>query len=208
MATRYNQRPTILEGGLFRREWFAETKWRGDPEEMARDCVEITLHGDCAQEQGQANDWTVITTVGRIGRHLFQLGERRGRWLAHDICRNLKEEHDYWSSVARGKVTITEVEKASSGVFVLQQRPVPRMAEYSPHRGRGVSKQDRWSHALAMAEGGELHLQDSPMGYAVEDELVASGAGGAHDDRTDTWAMACERMANRNVAGRGLHVGF
>jgi hypothetical protein len=212
VATRYNQRPTAKEGGVLK-EAFYSTRYSEHPHIKARDCGDrLVATVDCAEEVGPGHDWTVVQLWGRIGTYLVLLWEWRDRLDITTQPAFLQRIRRELEEVFQLQGVPFYVEKKSNGASLLKLRPVDRMIEFKP----GLKSKAERAHGFALkSEARECLLPTEQHGTwdhgGVEGtvgEWHGFQAGGSHDDRVDTAAMAEHWFFQRQRRGTGLHVGF
>lgn len=204
LAQLYQGHPVPEAGGLLQRAWFGRS-YPEHPKIKARNCRRVIAAVDCAQEQGEHNDWTVCQVWGQTATSLALLHEYRGRMDITQQAALMRRVRTEWPEVGR-----IYVENASNGASLLQAKPVYGMIAVKPH---GRSKGERADHFAIAAEAAEVELpsvEHAPWIRDTVEEWVGFGVGAPHDDRTDAAAMAAEALtqASRKIGALNTRGGI
>jgi predicted phage terminase large subunit-like protein len=185
-AGQLQQRPTAREGGLFKREWFANPA-HSIPHP---DCLQLVRAWDFASTAEQKNDpdYTVGVLMGRdpSNKMIYVIDVVRGRWSPAQREKNVQWIADQDGSKVRIRIP---KDPGSAGKFeahhfagLLQGYRVQTESE------RG-SKENRADLFAAQCEHGYVKLLQRDWNKAFIDELCAF-PNGAHDDQVDAASAA------------------
>lgn len=182
----YQQRPTPIEGGLFKKGWW---QWYREQPEIE----EIVQSWDCAQKVDDDTDYTVGTTWGRA---------KDGYYLL-DIYRDKLEFPQLEQAIIRNyekfRPNTVLIEDKANGIAVIQnlrQKTRLPVIAYNP-------KGDKMTRAAAispLAEAGKVFLPIGKQGiedFCVELEHFPNGR---NDDQVDSTSQALHYMQKRNTA--------
>ena len=176
-----------LEGGLFRREWFAGVGTAGDVREWVR-------FWDLAVSTKQTSDYTVGAKVGcRADGSLVIADLVRGRWEWPAARAVIAQTATLDGPACR--IGIEAVAFQAAGVQELQRDPA-----LGRHLIRPVHPdKDKYTRALpwaARAEAGLVSLVRAPWNDAFLAELSDFPQGG-HDDQVDAVSGAMDLLSGR-----------
>lgn len=190
-AALYQQRPTPLEGGLFKRSWFGEDKIL----DRAPEGLRWARGYDLAVSTKTSADYTASF------RCAF---DRDGNLYIADGFRKRLEYPDQRRYVVRRMVeeknTMHGIEKALHGqAFVQDLRRIPAVRGV-PFRDVVVDK-DKFTRALVwanLAEAGKVYLIRGPWIYDFLEEVCRfTGKNDKHDDQVDAVSLAVGMLAKR-----------
>jgi len=180
-ASLYQQRPTIEQGNLIKRDW-----WRYyESEPHTNEVLEIVQFWDCAQKIGISNDYSVCATWARTRNGFFIIDLWRGKLEAPDLERKIISQANRFQPNA---VVIEDKSSGSSLIQNLRRYTTLPIIAYDPgQKDKGV----RLSAAAPTVEAGKIHLPK--RGEWVE-TFVAEHENfpGTHDDQCDTTSMAVD----------------
>lgn len=192
----YQQRPTAVEGGMFKRAWF-DTCYETAPE-----CSIKVLSVDAAFKTGLDNDFSALVTLGKTATGYSVLDVTLGRWEYPDLKRKILEVAD------RERTNAILIEDTAAGQSILQ--------EMYRSTGRAVipvkvtaSKEARATAVAPMCEAKRVLLPNSSTWGGTFLDQMSSFPTGVHDDIVDafvngmTWLMTRqknERTTRRMVA--------
>jgi predicted phage terminase large subunit-like protein len=196
-AAQVQQRPSPLEGGMFKRQWWKLIK-RG---EFPQSFDDVVQGWDSAFKKGRTNDYNVCLTAGRKGGDIYLI----------DVFRRKME----WPELRRASVNLyvqrqprlVLIEEAASGISLAQDLrtispPLPIMAIKLD-----ADKVSRASSTTGYAEAGKVFLPDGePWVLAFMDEL-AEFPTAAHDDQVDAFSLVMNYFRKNPSAGGFLFVG-
>lgn len=183
----YNQRPTVPDGGLFKRSWFD----RSFPEAPhALRCDEIAIFVDCSFKDADTSSYVVMQVWGRRGKAWFaMLDQVRDQMGFTDTVVTLGRLRKKW---ARTRRVVVEDKANGSAVIDVLKREIPGLIEWNPGT---KSKYERAEVGSAPAlQAGQVHYPlpvHAPWleGY-VNRHVAFDGSGSVPDDEIDTSSMA------------------
>jgi predicted phage terminase large subunit-like protein len=195
-AAQVQQRPSPLEGGMFKRHWWKLIK-RGD---FPRSFDELVQGWDTAFKKGRTNDYNVCMTAGRKGGDIFIV----------DVFRRKME----WPELRKASVNLYAqrqprlvlIEEAASGISLAQDlRTISPPLPIKPIK-LDADKVSRASSTTGYAEAGKVFLPDGePWVLPFIDEL-AEFPNGAHDDQVDAWSLVINYFRLNSGGGGGLFI--
>ena len=190
-AALYQQRPTPLEGGLFKREWFGKDKII----DRAPDGLQWARGYDLAVSQKTSADYTASFRCAftKEGDLIIDGGFRKKIEFPEQLRFVVKRMVDE-------KNTMHGVEKALHGQALVQAlRRIPAV--------RGIPLKDirvdtdKFTRALGwanLAEAGKVYLVSGGWNNDFLDEICRfTGKGDAHDDQVDAVSLAVNMLAKR-----------
>ena len=110
-AGQYQQSPAPLGGGLVKAEWFKRYRENERPERFDR----IVQSWDTANKATELSDFSVCTTWGVSGKHLFLLGVFRRRLEYPALKRAVREQQSLFDA------TVVLIEDKASGTQLIQE---------------------------------------------------------------------------------------
>lgn len=190
-AALYQQRPTPLEGGLFKRDWFGEDKII----DRAPDGLQWARGYDLAVSQKTSADYMASFRCAftKTGDLIIDGGFRKRIEFPEQLRYVVKRMVDE-------KSTRHGIEKALHGealVQALQRVPAVRGI---PLKAIRVDN-DKFTRALGwanLAEAGKVYLVSGGWHNDFLDEVCRfTGKGDAHDDQVDAVSIAVNMLAKR-----------
>jgi predicted phage terminase large subunit-like protein len=177
-AGQYQQSPAPLGGGLVKAEWFKRYRDSDRPERFDR----IVQSWDTANKATELSDFSVCTTWGVKGKHLFLLGVFRRQLEYPELKRAVREEQ---SLFAANEVLI---EDKASGTQLIQEliaEGCHGVTRYQPT----CDKIMRLHAQTAMIENGFVYIPEAAPW--VEDYLheMTVFPRGKHGDQVDSTAQ-------------------
>lgn len=180
-ATKYQMRPSVPEGGVFKRAFFTKRygtpdTWRKLAHEAARQCEEVTISVDSASSTKRRSDFTSMGVWGRIGAKRILLDRVYGKFEIEDLCGRFDDLVAEWP-----EATFKLIEFKSSGIQLYQMRngkvsgciPVTPVGDKSSRAG--------W---VPFKDGNAL-FPNAPWIEEYVQNMAGFGVGGAHDDDVD-----------------------
>lgn len=196
----YNQRPMPPGGALFKLQWLR----RYNEPPKVHQIQGIFQSWDTAYDVQESNDYSVCTTWALSGRNCYLLDVYRERLEFYALERAVYKQREKW------KADVVIVEKAGSGISLLQNITRERKNAWLQPKEPIGSKQDRASQQSPKFERGEIWVpQQAPWLQAFEDEL-ASFPHGKHDDQVDSvvqFLASVDTGRLLNVADRARLIG-
>lgn len=204
-AAQYMQRPTLLEGNLFKSGWLIPYKWDDLPPIEYR-----IITADTAQKVGTKNDYTVFQEwgLGRDGR-AYLLDQVRGKFEAPEL---ISTALVFWRRCAdrptntMGTLRYMGVEDKVSGTGLIQTLKRERIAVQPIERGVERDKYTRAMDVVSFFANGLVRVPEADaapwVGSWCAEVLAFTGKGDAHDDQVDPTVDAVKTL----LAG-GLNYG-
>lgn len=202
----YQQRPTVAEGEIIKRESWKQ--WTNKDErghiEPPR-CDQVLLFYDTAFEESELADYSAMTAWGVFGRtvrvgsrehsqhHAIMLGAWRAKIDAADLADRIKYHIDYFGADQ------AFIEKRASGTQILQELKrarVPVVAWLPKGKPGTKGKVPRMWNANICFEAGAVYYIPGTETNKVVDE-VCEFPRGKHDDYADTVTMAMDVFRRR-----------
>ena len=183
----YNQRPTVPEGGLFKRTWFD----RSFPEApYALRVDEVAIFVDCSFKDAATSSFVVMQVWARRGKAWFaMLDQVRDRMGFVDTLGALVRLRRKWPKTRR---VVIEDKANGTAVIDVLKREIPGLYEWNPGTR---SKYERAEVGSAPAlQAGQVHYPQEvhapwKKGY-VNRHVGFDGSGSVPDDEIDTTSMA------------------
>ena len=183
----YQQRPTALEGGLFKRGWF-------DIVQAAPAQARRVRYWDKAAATG--GDYTAGVRIAEAAGIYYVEDVQRGRWTPGERERIIRQTAEL-DAAAVGHVDIWIEQEPGSGGLESAQASIRNLAGFSVHAERPTGdKAVRAEPLAAQAEAGNVLLLQGAWNAAYIDELC-SFPYGAHDDQVDASSGAFGRLAGK-----------
>jgi predicted phage terminase large subunit-like protein len=181
----YQQRPSALEGAMFKREWLHRAK-------APRAGMRIAMGVDLALSTKTSADYTAIVVIGRdeFGK-LYILDAVRERVDFPGALRLIRDVADKWKPRA---IAIEQVAFQAVVVQELLRQTTLPIKGVTPDKDKVTRAQPL---ALRYEQGLVFH-EDLPSWF--EDELL-SFPQGAHDDGVDAAAYAYQSVMSMSARG-------
>lgn len=183
----YQQRPTPLEGDVFRRstwQFYDEAppiaSWPGG-----------TFVDTAGWKDVKTADFAASATVLHVGKELYWLNAAKGRWTFNQLVEHLIDVYAQFPL----PIYVEDVAWATPLVQVLRDR-VPGVV---PMPTGGIAKTVRAIAASPYQHAGNFHL---PRKASWTKEFIdehAAFPNGAHDDQVDTTSMAAIRLLRASL---------
>ncbi len=182
----YQQRPTPLEGDVFRR-----STWQFYDEAPTVSAWPGGIFVDTAGwKDVKSADFAAWAAVIRIGKDLYWLEAAKGRWTFSEICEQLIDAHAKYPL----PVYVEETAWAEPLIQTMRDR-VPGVV---PLPTGGVPKPVRAIAASPYQHSGNFYLPRKTWTKEFIDEHAAF-PNGAHDDQVDTTSMAAIRLLRASL---------
>lgn len=170
----FQQRPSILEGGLFNRGW-----WRYY-QRIPNDIEEFGMSWDCTFKDNDDTDYVVGQVWGRRGADYYLLDQVRDQMGIIATMNSLQSLYGKWP-----RATLKLIEDKANGTAVIEMmtKKIPGLIPVNPQGGKFIRAQ-----AMSpFAESGNIYLPDPSIAYWVHDfiEECASFPNGMTDDMVD-----------------------
>lgn len=183
----YQQRPTPLSGGIFKRAW-----WRFY-DEAPPTFDDMCASWDCAFKDTRGADYVVGQVWGRKGADKYLLDQVRGRMAFPATLAAIRALAAKWP-----EATAKLVEDKANGPAVIDtlKHEVPGLIAVTPEGGK-VSRAQAVSPEI---EAGNVYLPRQPWVEGFIDECAAFPSG-KHDDQVDAASQALRRFAQNTDTG-------
>lgn len=185
----YQQRPTAVEGGMFKRAWF-DARYDARPE-----CSIKVLSVDAAFKTGLDNDFSALVTLGKTATGYAVLDTTIGRWEYPDLKRKILEVAD------RERTNAILIEDTAAGQSILQ--------EMYRSTGRAVipvkvtaSKEARATAVAPMCEAKRVLLPNSSTWGGTFLDQMSAFPTGVHDDIVDAFVNGMSWLMTRQKTER------
>ena len=187
-AAQYMQRPTLLEGNLFKSEWLIPYRVEDLPAFEWR-----AIFADTAQKIGAKNDYTVFQEWGRgkDGR-AYLLNQARGKFEAPELITTAKT---FWTVAAQrptnthGVLRYFGVEDKVSGTGLIQTLGRSGIPVQAIPRGVDRDKYTRAMDVVSYFANGLVRIPEAEIapwvGNYCAEILAFTGKGDVHDDQVD-----------------------
>lgn len=175
----YQQRPTPIEGGLFKRgdwQWYDEA-----PERWVAGYTFVDTAGYSEKTDG---DWVSYASVVRNLKDLFWLNANHGHWTFPQLIQRLKDEY------ARYKLPIVVEDVPWARPVIQTLRNEIGVGAVVPFEIKGQSKEVRATAVQPYHEAGNFYLPRRGQWTSDFVDEHAAFPNGAHDDWVDTTSMA------------------
>jgi predicted phage terminase large subunit-like protein len=190
----YQQAPSPLGGGLVKIEWFKTDTAADVPAKFEM----IIQSWDTANKEGELSDYSVCTTWGVKGKHIYLLHVLRKRLSYPELRRAVREQAE-----AFGPKTIL-IEDKASGTQLIQELVSERMyaiKKYEPT----IDKIMRMHSVTAMIENGFVHLPDKAAWLPEYLHELTIFPKGKYDDQADSTSQALDWFKQQS---RTLVLGY
>jgi len=176
-AAQYQQEPMLPDGNLVNINWFP--RYTEVPQKFDR----IFQSWDTASTASELNSFSVCTTWGVKGKHIYLIGVYRKHVEYPDLKRAVHEQ----ARLHRPQVIV--VEDKSSGIALLQElrrEGVYSVKAFKPDKDKTI----RMRAQTALMEQGQVWLpKEAPWLAAYEMELMLFPYA-QHDDQADSTSQA------------------
>jgi len=197
-AAQYQQKPTLPQGGLFKRRCMQH--YQGPPDRLTLEGQIISV--DCTFKRTTDSDFVTMGCWGWNGANRYLLDQIRARMTYPETRAALKS---FAAKHPKARQKIIE-DKANGSALIDDLRDhVPGLIPYNPRE----SKEARAQVAAGWFESLNVWLPEpeyAPWIGAYIEELCAF-PGGAHDDQVDQTSQAMIRMESMGDWGVDVAVG-
>jgi predicted phage terminase large subunit-like protein len=177
-AGQYQQTPAPLGGGMVKAHWFKRYGENQRPESFDR----IVQSWDTANKATELSDFSVCTTWGIRGKHLFLLNVLRRRLEYPALKRAVREQHDLF------KADVVLIEDKASGTQLIQELTADGCHAVTRYKPEG-DKIMRLHAQTASIENGFVHLPEREPWLAEYLHEMTVFPNGKHDDQVDSTAQ-------------------
>ncbi|MCX5724629.1 MAG: phage terminase large subunit [Nitrospirae bacterium] len=187
-AAQYQQTPAPLGGGIVKLDWFVTYEPRELPETMDR----IFQSWDTASKANQLNDYSVCTTWGQKGQHVYLLHVLRKRLEYPELKRSVREQAGLW-----GAKTVIIEDKGSGTQLVqeLRNESFASVLAFEPKSDKVV----RMHTQAAMIENGFVHIPVEAPWLGDYLHELATFPKGKFDDQVDSTSQALEWVRDTDL---------
>ncbi|MBA3366138.1 MAG: phage terminase large subunit [Actinobacteria bacterium] len=180
-AALYQQRPTLEQGGILRRDWLAA---RYDTLPGGLRLVQAV---DSAFKTGVSADFSVIATWATDGKIFYVIDVWRRRVEFPELVREITSH-----ALEHGPEAIA-IEDAASGQSAIQELRANTNLPIIPVRPQG-SKESRLAAVSGLFEAGKVLLPQNAAWLGAWIEEHVEFPQGRHDDMVDTTSLALSRI--------------
>jgi predicted phage terminase large subunit-like protein len=191
-AGQYQQMPAPLEGGLVRAAWFARYREGDLPLPFER----LVQSWDTANKPSELNDFSVCTSWGVSGTHVYLLDVYRRRLAYPELKRAVCERQ------AQFGAEVVLIEDRASGTQLIQDLVADGLAAVTAYRPC-ADKVMRLHAQSAMIENGFVHLPERAPWLAEYLHEMTIFPRGRHDDQVDSTAQFLDWL-RQPMRGAGL----
>ena len=191
-AGQYQQAPAPSGGGLVKTEWFKRYRDSDKPERFDR----IVQSWDTANKATELSDYSVCTTWGVKGKHLFLIGLFRRRLEYPALKRAVREQQNLFNA------SVVLIEDKASGTQLIQDLIAEGghgVTRYQPTEEKTI----RMHAQTAVIENGFVHLPETSPWLAEYLHELAVFPNGKHDDQADSTAQFLD-WCKRPFPGQGI----
>jgi predicted phage terminase large subunit-like protein len=177
-AGQYQQSPAPSGGGMVKAEWFKRYRENERPECFDR----IVQSWDTANKATELSDFSVCTTWGVSGKHLFLLGVFRRRLEYPALKRAVREQQSLFEA------TEVLIEDKASGTQLIQELiedGCHGVTRYQPT----IEKIMRLHAQTGMIHNGFVHIPETAPWLAEYLHEMVVFPKGKHDDQVDSTAQ-------------------
>ena len=177
-AGQYQQAPAPLGGGLVKEEWFK----RYGPSELPEPFDRVVQSWDTANKATELSDYSVCTTWGVKGKHLFLISVFRRRLEYPALKRAVREQQSLFGA------SVVLIEDKASGTQLIQELILDgchAVTRYQPT----MDKTMRLHAQTAMIENGFVHIPEAAPWLAEYLHEITVFPNGKHDDQVDSTAQ-------------------
>jgi predicted phage terminase large subunit-like protein len=178
-ASQYQQRPAPAGGGMIKAAWFNRYRREDGPQAFDR----IIQSWDTANKPSELSDYSVCTTWGLKGPHLYLLDVLRKKLSYPELKRAVVEQDARYSPQA------ILIEDRASGTQLIQEliaAGCSRATRFSPEGDKIM----RLHAETATIENGFVWLPDEAPWLADYLAELTVFPAGRHDDQVDSTAQA------------------
>ena len=197
-AGQYQQAPAPAGGGLVKREWFV----LHDPADWPDQFEQVVQSWDTANTAGELSDYSVCTTWGVKGQHVYLLHVLRRQMAYPDLKRSVREQHRLHAA------TVVIIEDKASGTQLIQELVSEGMHAVKKYQPK-TDKVMRLNAQTGTIENGFVHLQKNAPWLELYLHELATVPRSKYDDQADSTAQFLDWFKRPSVsspAGSGRQV--
>lgn len=180
-AGQYQQIPAPREGGMVKRAWFKQYTEAQLPPKFDL----ILQSWDTANKTTELSDYSVCTTWGLRGEHIYLLHVARKKLDYPNLKRAVREQ----ALLHRAETVL--IEDKASGTQLIQELTYEGMHSVKKYQPDGnMNKQMRLHAQTGVIENGFVHLPAKAEWLDLYVHEVTTFPNGKHDDQVDSTAQA------------------
>lgn len=193
VQSQYNQRPTLKEGGLFKRHFF-DRRYPEDPQFLRVDLIEIDL--DCAFTDTATSSWVCMQAWGKRGDgSFFLLDQVRDHLDYVRTCEALLRFTLKWY-----RYSLVHIENKANGPAVISLlKSLVRLIEWEPGSRSKYERAEIGSKPSL--EAGQVYYPSDHyapwMPGFIERHVAFDGKSSVPDDEIDCESMQLLRWTNK-----------
>jgi predicted phage terminase large subunit-like protein len=180
-AGQYQQSPAPLGGGLVKADWFKPYRESELPERFDR----IVQSWDTANKATELSDFSVCTTWGVKGKHVYLIGRLRSRLEYPALKRAVREQQSQFNA---NEVLIEDKASGTQLIQELVDDGCHAVTRYEPT----CDKIMRMHAQTALIENGFVHIPETAPWLAEYVHEMTVFPNGKHDDQVDSTAQFLE----------------
>lgn len=175
----YQQRPSPIEGGIVKRDWFR--RWR----ELPR--IDRWIQSWDLTFVGTGSSWVVGQLWGATGPDRYLVDQIRGRW---DFPETLRMIHAFSAKHPQAREIV--IERAANGAAAIAtlEKEVAGVIGVPPTK----SKEARLISVSPQIETGNVYVPATPWADDLIEEVITF-PNAANDDQVDALSMALARLS-------------
>ncbi len=177
----FQQRPVILGGNVFKKDWFQS--YTTAPEQ----CSRVVFSLDCAYKTGQSADFSVITVVSETKNGYYVRLVSKGRWEFPTLQQQVLALAKVW------KPNAVLIEDTASGQSLLQTLKAETRLPIIGVKPKG-DKLARANAVTAIVESGRVFIPAQAEWRDDFIEELCSFPNGPHDDVVDSMTQALDYL--------------
>jgi predicted phage terminase large subunit-like protein len=193
-AGQYQQSPAPQGGGMIKEHWFKTYTPQSCPEAFGY----ILQSWDTANKPGELSNFSVCTTWGIIGQHLYLLHVYRKRADYPELKRAVREQADAFQA------NVILIEDRASGTQLLQELVHEGVYGAQPYKPT-MDKIMRLHSVSSTVENGFVHLPDNAEWLATYLHELVTFPKGKYDDQADSTSQALD-WAKQRVFGHTVAI--
>lgn len=180
-AGQYQQAPAPMGGGMIKTQWFKTYT----PAELPKEFDLILQSWDTANKNSELSDYSVCTTWGISGSHLYLLHVLRDRLNYPDLRRAVKQQAGHYRAQ---NILIEDKSSGTSLIQDLQADGVHATTRYEPKTDKIMRMHSR-SGAIA---SGFVHVPSEAPWLAAYLHEMSVFPNGRFDDQVDSTSQALD----------------
>ena len=183
----YQQQPSPLEGGLFKRQWWKH--WSVLPK-----FDQVIQSWDCTFKDSKNSDYVVGQVWGKVGADYYLIDQVRGRM---DINATLSAVRSLSAKHPEAIAKLVEDKANGSAVVALLKREISGLVAINPEGEKVV----RATAIAPTVEAGNVYLPPASVCPWVHDyiEELSIFPNGANDDQVDATSQALNWLLTRGA---------